>query len=102
MGNGVVEPERKNSATTAAAMVKQSTQTAFSTTNETYSKYSTTASATVEAANRYPGALSRALSRADEAAQRQQGRAGKPDGAEQRDRDAAERCCSGSCTPACS
>src|SRR6185295_12739270 len=62
IGNGVVEPERKNNATTAAAMVKQSTQTAFSTTNDTYSKYSTTARATVEAANRYPGAFSRAVS----------------------------------------
>ncbi len=64
IGNGVVAPERKNSPTTPAAMIRQSTQTAFNTTNDTYSKYRTTARASVDAAKRYPGTLSRTGPRA--------------------------------------
>src|SRR5436190_11912015 len=42
IGNGVFEPDRKNNATIEAAIARHRRQTAFSTTKETYSKYSTT------------------------------------------------------------
>src|SRR5262245_47557131 len=48
MGNGVFDPVRKNSATTAAAIVRHRMHTVLRTTNETYSKYRTTAIAAVD------------------------------------------------------
>src|SRR5262245_13610470 len=52
IGNGVLAPVRKKSATTEPAMPRHNTQTNFRIENETYSKYSTTAIANVEAAKR--------------------------------------------------
>src|SRR6202049_3126836 len=61
MANGVVAPERKNNPTTEPAMTRQRRKTAFKTTNDTISKYRTTAGASVDATNRYPVTCSRTL-----------------------------------------
>src|SRR5262245_66597187 len=60
IGKLVAAPETRNRPSTATYVVKQTGHRVFRTANEAYARYMTAASARVEPANRYPGALSRA------------------------------------------
>src|SRR5262245_12219248 len=64
MGMEVAAPETMKSPITAAYVIRHSTQTSFSTTNDAYPRYRITASPSVDPAKRYAGTLSRTAGRA--------------------------------------
>ena len=61
MGTEVAAPDTRNRPITAAYVIRHKGQYVLRTAIDTYARYNTTASASVDNTNRYPGTLSRTM-----------------------------------------